>query len=173
MTFCTQPCRKKCHSYFNWSLYFQGTNLTCPGVFVLVSPIATQDWPQLQVSSPTSVRARSIGTLPEMFLSSTVPPAGFLHGFSLWSTISCSRALHLQHGNSAYSGAWALSQVPVCLQWTYPRLLGMRIIARGFPQLFSNVSLAVPVPQFQNDCFEMSVPLLLTTSLLVPQPGGR
>lgn len=83
--------------------------------------IAAQDWPQLHVSSPTSVFERSTGTLQKSLLSSTVPQAGFLHGFSLSSVISCSWALHLEHGNPTSSSGWAGCRVLACLQGAYPR----------------------------------------------------
>lgn len=165
MTFCTQSYRKNVSLILQLVSVLSGHKLTCPGVFVLVSPIATQDWPQLQVFSPTSVCVRSIGALSERLLSSTVPPAGFFTGFLCdpplavvglftWSMgIPHTQVLRL-----------ALRCQFVCSEPT-PDLLGTRIIARGFPQLFSDVSPAVSVTQFQNDYFEMSshhVPTLPT-----------
>lgn len=124
------------HEYFKWPLSCQGTNLLAQMFFSQSHLIATQDWPQLQVSSSPSVCERSVGTLPESLFSSTIPPAGFLHRFSLWSTISCSRALHLKHGNHTYSGAWAGSRVPVFLRSTYPRFTGNDNNSQRFPTTF-------------------------------------
>lgn len=169
MTFCSQSYRKNVSFILQLVSVLSGHKLTCLGGFVLVSPIATQDWPQLEVSSPMSVCVRSIETLPESLLSSTVPPAGFLHRFSLCSTINFTWTMGILRIQVL---GLALRCQFVCNE-SILDLMGMRIIARGFPQLFSSISLAVSVTQFQNDYFEMSVPLLLTTSLLFPQPGGK
>lgn len=127
---------KMCHEYLKWPLPCQGTNLLAQVSFSQSHLISTQDWPQLQVSSPRSVCERSTGTLPESLLSSTVPPAGVLHRFSWWSTISCDWTLHLEHGNPTCSGAWDGSRVPVCLQWTYPRFTGNKNNGQRFPTTF-------------------------------------
>lgn len=149
------------HEYFKWPLFCQGTDLLDQVFFSQSHLIVTQDWPQLWVSSPPSVCERSTGTLPESRLSSTVPPAGFLNSFSLWSTINRSRS----HGNPTYSGAWAGPRVPVCLQWTCLRFAGSKNTSQRFPTAFQQClagCIRSPVSEWLFCLSASHVPALLT-----------
>lgn len=155
-----------CHSYFSWSLYFQGTNL--PAQVVLSWSHKTDLRSRFLVPfqfvkrhRDTSRKSRFPQSHQQDFYICflCVPPLAVI-GLFTWSM----GILHIPVLGLALRCHFFCSE-PI------PDLLGIRRIARGFPQLFSSVSLAVSVTQ--NDYFETSVPLLLTTSLLFPESGGK
>lgn len=131
------------HEYFKWPLSCQGTNLLAQMFFSQSHLIATQDWPQLQVSSSPSVCERSIGTVPESLFSSTIPPAGFCTGFPCDPPLA---AVGLFTWSMEIPHIQVPGLAPGCQFFCgqpIPGSPGMTIIARGFPQLFSSASLAI------------------------------